>query len=137
MKLDRLAAGFCAALFLAGVAGCNTQKDVNAADRAADRAGRTAENTTDQAGAGIKDAAKDATAALVVTPLVKNAITADKTLNDGKNKIDVDSKDNVVHLRGHVQTNAMKKRAGEVAKKALDENNSTDKLSNELTVKQH
>ena len=112
MKLDRMAAVVVTALFL-GAAGCS-QRDVNAADNAADRAGKTAERSTDQAGSAIKDAAKDVTAAVVVTPLVKNAITADDKLKDSRNKIDVDSKDNVVHLRGHVLNNEMKKRAGEI-----------------------
>ena len=71
----------------------------------------------------------------MVTPKVKNAILADKNLDIPQNHIDVDSADNIVHLKGHVTTEAMKMEAGKNAQKALNDMKATDKLSNELTVK--
>jgi osmotically-inducible protein OsmY len=135
-----------AALFLfgAGVVGCqnaaegvkeDTAKNAQAVGQAADRAGAAAEKATENVAAGTQEAAKNASAALALTPKVKAAITADPMLNDTRNTIDVDSKDNVVHLKGTVVNNEMKKRAGEVAQKTLTEANATDRLSNELVVK--
>jgi hypothetical protein len=40
----------------------------------------------------------------------------------------------VVHVTGHVATEAMKKKAGMIAQKSLKDLNATDKVSNELTV---
>ncbi len=82
----------------------------------------------------MKDAAKNTVAATEVTPMVKSAITSNSTLNDSRNLIDVDSADGTVHLKGHVATAEMKELASQVAQKVLDDNKSTDKLSNELTV---
>ncbi len=81
-----------------------------------------------------KEAAKNVSAAVILTPKVKLAIQADKGLNDSRNHIIVQSKDNVVHLTGSVYSDEMKKRAEEVTQKVLTEGKSTDKLSNELVV---
>jgi osmotically-inducible protein OsmY len=137
MKPGRLAAYAGALLLFGPLCGCTNPNKVDASNEQVNRAERKADNAADQAGSTIKDAAKDVTAAVVVTPLVKNAITADDKLNDTRNTIDVDSKDNVVHLRGSVLNNDMKARAGQIAQKVLNEHHSTDRLSNELTVKKH
>jgi osmotically-inducible protein OsmY len=105
----------------------------NAANRTAD-ATQNAGNNTENA---VKDAAKDTTAALVVTPKVSGALKADKIVSSPGNVINVDSKDNVVHLKGTVHTNDIKERAGKIAQRVLTENHSTDKLSNELMVMKH
>lgn len=78
--------------------------------------------------------AKNVVAAVEVTPRVKSAITADKTLGSEGNLIDVSSADGVVHLTGHVKTEQMKALAEKVAQKTLDDNHSTDKVSNELQI---
>ncbi|MCW3096041.1 MAG: hypothetical protein JWL77_1659 [Chthonomonadaceae bacterium] len=101
-----------------------------AADATADASKKVADATTDAA----KDAGKTVTAATEVTPKVKLAIVADKDLNDTHNLINVDTKDGVVHLTGHVANNEMKKKAGMIASKTLKDMNATDKVSNELTV---
>lgn len=125
-----------------GLFGCNgngktdtpaEQSTVNAANKTSDAAGTAANNTE----GAVKDAAKDATAAMVVTPKVSSALKADSTVSAAGNVINVDSKDNIVHLKGTVQTNDIKKRAGDIAQKVLTENHSTDQLSNELKVVHH
>lgn len=112
-------------------------KAAMATKEAADKAGEVAHDAAVATANTAQDAGKNITAATEVTPKVKLAIQADKELNDSKNTINVDSKDGVVHLKGSVANNAMKKKAGLVAEKALKELNATDKLSNELTVTSH
>lgn len=112
----------------------------NAADatkKAADNAADATKKAADNVGAAAVDAGKNTTAALEVTPKVKLAITADKELNDTRNTINVDSKDSVVHLKGTVISNDLKKKAGAIADKTLKDMNSTDKVSNELMVTSH
>jgi osmotically-inducible protein OsmY len=109
------------------------QRTVNAANRTAD-ATRNVGNSAENA---IKDAAKDLTAATVVTPKVSGALKEDKFLSAPGNVINVDSKDNIVHVKGTVHTNDVKLRAGQIAQKVLTENHSTDQLSNELKVMKH
>lgn len=94
-----------------------------------------AKEDTSKMGTTSADAGKDTTAATVVTPMVKNAIIADAQLNDSRNLIDVDSKDNVVHLKGHVISAELKTKAEQIATKVLKDNNKTDTVSNELEVK--
>ena len=78
---------------------------------------------------------QDVAGALQVTPLVKTAITADTELNDAKNSIDVDSKDGMVYLKGHVTSSALKAKATKIAQERIKENNGTDKVMNQLLVK--
>jgi osmotically-inducible protein OsmY len=153
MKSGFTLAGTAALFAVLCLAGCNgngktdtpaEQNTVNAANKTADatqnaanktgNAASTAANNTENT---VKDAAKDAAAALVVTPKVSSALKDDKTLSAPGNVINVDSKDNIVHLKGTVQTNELKQRAGEIAQKVLTDNHSTDQLSNELKVLHH
>lgn len=113
------------------------KKAANAVDNAATDAGKAIDNAATKVGDAATDAGKNVTGALEVTPLVKNAIVADASLNDTTNKIDVDTADGVVHLKGHVTSNDLKKKATTIAEKALADNKSTDKVSNELTVEKH
>jgi len=82
----------------------------------------------------VKHAAHNFADATTLTPKVKNAITANKTLNNPKNLINVDSKDGAVMLKGHVIDNGQKKLAGEVAAKAVAQSGSKDIVKNELAV---
>ncbi len=110
---------------------------VATADATKDAANATVDGTKKVAVAmadATKDAGKNATGALEVTPKVKLAIVADKDLNDTHNKINVNTKDGVVHLVGTVANGSMKKKATAVATKALKDLNATDTVSNELTV---
>jgi len=81
--------------------------------------------------------AENAGDALTLTPKVKAAIVANEKLNNTNNVINVDTKDNIVHLKGHVTSNDMKKLAGEVAEKAVKDSGSSDTVRNELTVASH
>ena len=116
-----------------GTIGCQNTAEGVAEDTS--KAGKAIETGAKEAEKATKEAAKDTSAALTLTPKVKNAIIADAQLNDPRNEIDVDSADNVVHLKGHVTSNALKAKAGEIAQNTLKEANATDKLSNELQVK--
>lgn len=80
------------------------------------------------------EATGDAATAVAMTPMVKAAIIGDAELNDAKNLINVETVDGVVHLTGTVASEALKERAETVAKKAISDNNSTAKLSNDLRV---
>jgi predicted small secreted protein len=116
-----------------GAIGCQNTAEGVAEDT--QTAGKAIETGAREAADATKDAAKDTSAALTLTPKVKNAIVADTQLNDPKNEIDVDSKDNVVHLKGHVTSAALKTKAGEIAQRVLTDAHATDKLSNELEVR--
>jgi len=115
-----------------GAIGC--QNTAEGVDKDASKIGEQTAQAVDKAGEAAREGAKDASAALSLTPKVKNAIVADAGLNDPKNLIDVDSADNVVHLKGHVTSAALKTKAGEIAQRVLNESKATDKLSNELQV---
>jgi osmotically-inducible protein OsmY len=129
-KWSLLGAAFV--LGMLSLMGCNGSGKT---DTPAEQGAVNAANKTENA---AKDVAKDVTAATVVTPKVQSALSDDPMFKDTKNGvINVDSKDNVVHLKGHVLTNDLKKHAGEVAQKVLTENHSTDTISNELMVDKH
>ncbi|MCA1596302.1 MAG: BON domain-containing protein [Chloroflexi bacterium] len=78
--------------------------------------------------------AKNTAGATVVTPEVKSAIVRDPVLNDRRNEINVNTRDGVVHLEGHVQTASMKARASEDAQAELTKHNRQDKVQNDLKV---
>jgi len=105
----------------------------NAADKAADNTKMAADNAAE----ATKSGAMNAGDALTLTPKVKNAIVADAKLNDTKNLINVNTKDGVVHLEGHVMNNEQKKLAGDIATKAVKDAGSSDKVMNMLTVESH
>lgn len=92
------------------------------------------EQTASQAATSAAHNTKNAGDALSLTPKVKTAIVADSTLNDSRNLINVDTKDNIVHLKGHVVNSNMKVRASNITARTLKEVNSSAKISNELTV---
>jgi osmotically-inducible protein OsmY len=82
----------------------------------------------------IKEDTRDTTDALGVTPRVKKSILEDGRLNDRRNHINVDTKDYVVHLKGHVYSQALKERAGHVAAVKLAKIGKRYRVSNELSV---
>jgi osmotically-inducible protein OsmY len=91
-----------------------------AADKTGDAAKKAADKTEDaakKAGQATKDAAvktKDVTADASITAAVKTKLLADPKV--GGLKIDVDTKDNVVTLRGNVKTIAEKEEALRLAR---------------------
>jgi osmotically-inducible protein OsmY len=82
----------------------------------------------------IKESARDTSDALIVTPNVKGAIIADKQLNNSHNLINVNTKDYIVHLKGHVYSKALRVRASSVAAHKLQEMHKPYKVSNELAI---
>jgi len=82
----------------------------------------------------IKEDTRDSTDALHITPKVKTAILEDDKLNDRRNHINVNTKDYVVHLVGHVYSRAIKERAGHVAAAKLAKMHKGYKVSNELSI---
>jgi len=118
-----------------GAIGC--QKTAEGVSQDAQTAGAKIEQTAEKTGEAISKGAENAGAALGMTPKVKNAITADSALNDVNNRIDVDSTDDVVHLKGHVTSNELKRKAGEIAAKTIKDSNAKQTVSNELVVQSH
>jgi len=115
-----------------GAIGCqNTAEGVKEDSQ---QVGQKVSEATQEVGRDVKEATGDIGAATTLTPDIKSAITADTQLNDPKNLINVDSTDEVVHLKGHVTSNELKKKAGEIAQGVLDKRNAHNKLSNELVV---
>ena len=102
----------------------------NAGENAADATKNAAVN----AGHAVKEVGKDTAENTSVRPKVKLAITADKELNNIANEIHVEPKDGVVHLRGHVISDAMKSKAESVTTNTLKDMKSSDTVQNELTV---
>jgi len=111
----------------------NAPKVENAAERAVDATKRAAQTAVDR----TKDATANASDAANLTPKVKSAITGNAKLNDPKNLINVDTKDNVVYLKGHVISNDEKRLAGDIATKTVKEAGSSDTVANQLTVTSH
>ena len=105
----------------------------NAAEKAVDATKRAAQTADEK----LKNTTANSGDALNLTPKVKSAIVADSKLNDPKNLINVDTKDGVVYLKGHVLTNGEKKLAGDIAAKTVKEAGSTDRVMNQLTVASH
>lgn len=133
-----------ALLSLGAVTGCqNTSegmaKDTEIAKRSAaeesEKAGENAAKMANHAGEVAKGAGQNVTGAIEVTPLVKTAITADTELNDAKNQIDIDTKDGIVHIKGHVTSNALKAKATKIAQDKIKEIQGTDKVMNHLLVR--
>ncbi|MGC4042818.1 MAG: BON domain-containing protein [Armatimonas sp.] len=119
----------------AGQAAAKAASDAGqAAAKTASDAGQAAAQATQKMGDAAAGAGKEIAGGGVVTPQVKLAIAADSDLNDPKNKIDVDTADGVVHLKGHVINNALKKKAGEIAEKSIKDSKRTDKVVNQLLV---
>jgi len=108
--------------------GCN-QTD-NESETLGDKVGAAVEGAVE----ATADFTTDATMSATVTPAVKSAIIADPDLNDPDNTIDVSCKDRTVYLTGHVESPALKARAGELAKGWLEKSAAPDdvKLVNEL-----
>lgn len=115
-----------------GAIGCqNTAEGVKEDSQ---NAGQAVSSAAQEAGKDIKEGTKDIGAATTLTPDIKSAITADAQLNDTRNRIDVDSTGETVHLKGHVISNELKKKAGDIAQRVLNERNAKNQLSNELIV---
>ena len=127
-------------LAVVALAGCeNTaegvKKDADGAGQAESQAAENASEGASNIAESASNMGKEVGAATLLTPKVKMAIDADNKLNDPNNLIDVDSTDEMVYLKGHVRTAALKTLAGDVATKAMKEANAHQKLENNLVVK--
>lgn len=85
---------------------------------------------------GVGKAVDTATAATVLTPRLKSAITADKELNDPRNLINVDSNDTAVTLDGHVSSGLLRTKAEEIVKAEMSKAGANQRVINNLEVKQ-
>ena len=129
----------------AKAAGDNLKKAGEDTAAAAKDAGTAVQKTGEKAVAGTEKAVGDAGKtvagageAAVTTPMVATAIDKDSELgNTSMSKINVDTKDGKVILRGHVKTNEMKKKAETIAKKTLTDNKRTEPVVNQIMVDMH
>jgi len=122
------------------------------ADRNLERAGEAVENTAENAGEAVTEGARrageavggvaqnagkevqDAGQAMSLTPKVKNALVADKSVDASTIDVDTSGEKDTVILKGTVRSEAEKTRATQIAKKALTDAGSQFKLKNNLTV---
>ena len=143
-----IAMGAALLLVGCGLSGCSktaegvsedTKSATTAAGNAANSAAETAGNAMGKAAEAAADFTSNASMATTVTPKVKTAILADSTLNNPANKIDVDSHDKIVHIKGMVVNNEMKKKAGQIAEETLKSMNAPADIhvSNELISQKH
>lgn len=142
MKATLLSFGVLAALLMAGcsqeakedmsaagdAAGVAASKTGEAVSTDAKKAGEAVEKTGEAVVETTKDAAENAADA-AMTPKVKTALQAASGLET--KDIDVDTKDNTIHLKGSVPTEDQKKQAEMAAKSIAGKEY---KVSNELTV---
>lgn len=125
----------CLLLFTAVFASGCTDRQMENTQRETEETAKDAGEAMKDAGEEVADTAGNIAEASVITPLVKQAIVRDKILNDADNQINVDTTQDVVYLKGHVQTAAMKARAGRIAVDVLVENEADNALKNELKVR--
>lgn len=78
---------------------------------------------------------KDAVAAASLTPAIKVALTAEPSLNDEGNLIDVDTSEERGVLNGHVKSVALRQLAESVARRVLQDRKERQRLENRLEVK--
>lgn len=96
-----------------------------------------AENAAEAVGGTVKNAAEatgDLATAAALTPKVKNALIADKTIDASTINVDTKGTKDAVVLRGSVPSEAVKKKAEQITKKVLTDSQSTYKVINQLTV---
>ena len=85
---------------------------------------------------GVGKVVDTATAATVLTPRLKSAITANKELNDRRNLINVDSNDTTVTLDGWVHAGILKTKAEEIVKAEMSKAGAKQMVVNNLEVRQ-
>ena len=98
---------------------------------------RGAEHAGEAVGGAVKGVAKetqDAAQAAVLTPKIKNALVADKSIDASTINVDTSGEKDTVILKGTVRTAAEKARAEAITKKSLADSKSTFKVRNQLTV---
>ena len=106
----------------------------NGIEKDAEANGEKASKSIENASNSTAEATKDASAAAILTPKIKLAITAETLLNDSKNEINVDSTEEKVMLEGHVSSEKLKELAGSIAMKVLKDSNAKQTVDNQLKV---
>ena len=125
--MNRFVLILACALF--GALGCQPKPDTEAK---AEDASMKAKNAM----AGVEKVVDTATAATVLTPRLKSAITADKDLNDPRNLVNVDSNDTTVTLDGHVYSGLLRVKAEEIVKAEMSKAGAKQRVINNLEVRQ-
>lgn len=108
-----------------------------AVDATGKAVGNAAENAGEAVGGAVTGVAKetqDAAQSATLTPKVKNALVADKSINASTIDVDTSGENDTVVLKGMVRSEAEKKKAEQVARKVLTDSGSTFKLRNDLAV---
>jgi osmotically-inducible protein OsmY len=123
---------FLAGVLAFGLAGCQNEKgaDTNLENQA-EKASESARDAMEPIG----EAAQDVGAATMLTPRLKAAITADKELNDDRNKINVESTGETVTLEGYVYSEALRRKAEQVVREEMQKADARQELVNKLEVK--
>lgn len=104
------------------------KEDVQAGSENASEAAR-------DVGQSASEQSRDLSAATMLTPKIKTAITADKLLNESMNRIDVDSTSEEIILSAYVTSTTLKILASEITQQVLNENNAKQKIINNLSVR--
>lgn len=120
------------AVALAACIGCSNTAEGMKED--AEINSKKVESTAENVGADLKETGSDVSAALTLTPVIKNALKDDESLKDEGDKIDVDSTEEKVVLSGTVSSQAMKDRASEIAMKVMKDREAMQTLDNQLKV---
>ena len=94
-------------------------QDTQATQQAASTAAQQTQAEAQKAGAAIKAVPENAEANTVIRAAVKTAIIRDPVLADPHNLVNVNGRDHVITLTGHVGDASMKQRATEDAQVAL------------------
>jgi len=84
---------------------------------------------------GVAKSAQKVGAAMDLTPSVKGALVADKSIDASTINVDTDATAKKVYIKGTVPTAAAKTQATKVAQAKLKEENSDYTVVNQLTVK--
>ena len=119
----------------------NLDKAGAAVQEGAQNAGEAVQEGARQAGEAVGGAVKnvgkeaqDAGQSMTLTPKVKNALVADKSIDASTIDVDTSGEKDTVILKGTVRSQAEKQRATQLAQKALNDAGSQFKLKNNLTV---
>ena len=111
-------------VILAGLAGCSNttegaEKDLHENSIKASQGLKKGIDSASNAAVEAKDNLKDASSQASLTIRIKNAINADKDLNDKRNVIDVSSTKDSITLTGHVYSENLKERAKTIANEEM------------------
>lgn len=111
-----------------------TKEAVNEAGEAVSGAGKAVGNAAENAGEAVGGAVSGAAAKVVLTPKVKNALIADKSIDGSTLNVDTNDDTKTVTVTGTQSSADRQKRISEIAKKVLADAKSSYKVDNKVTV---